>query len=137
MPRPFQDKNWPRCELILKIEIGYIDNQNFLFRFFTVTNPDEVTKNGAKPNLTEVGPYAYKEVRRKEDIFEVDNDKIQFGQYYEYHFDKAETDASNCVNSTGHSDCNDTDEIKVLNGALMAVVGLLQQYKITASTTFG
>ena len=111
--------------------------KNLLFRFFTVTNPDEVTKNGAKPNLTEVGPYAYKEVRRKEDIFMADNDKIQFGQYYEYHFDKVETDASNCVNSKGSSDCNDTDEIKVLNGALMAVVGLLQQYKITASTTIG
>ena len=111
--------------------------KNLLFRFFTVTNSDEVTKNGAKPNLTEVGPYAYKEVRRKEDIFMADNDKIQFGQYYEYHFDKAETDASNCVNSKGLSDCNDTDEIKVLNGALMAVVGLLQQYKITGTTTIG
>ena len=111
--------------------------QNLLFRFFTVTNPDEVTKNGAKPNLTEVGPYAYKEVRRKEDIFELDNDKIQFGQYYEYHFDKAETDNSGCVNATGSNDCNADDGIKVLNGALMAVVGLLQQYKITGSTTIG
>ena len=112
-------------------------NKNLLFRFFTVTNSDEVTKNGAKPNLTEVGPYAYKEVRRKEDIFMADNDKIQFGQYYEYHFDKTETDASGCVNATGHSDCNADDGIKVLNGALMAVVGLLQQYKITGTTTIG
>ena len=119
--------------------IGNIDsiNQHLLFRFFTVTNPDEVTKNGAKPNLTEVGPYAYKEVRRKEDIFMADNDKIQFGQYYEYHFDKAETDASDCVNSKGFKNCTAEDEIKVLNGALMAVVGLLQQYKITGTTTIG
>ena len=61
----------------------------------------------------------------------LDTDKIQFGQYMEYHFDKEETEASGCVG------CEDTDEITVLNGALMAVTGLLQQYDVTAETTIG
>ena len=92
-------------------------------RFFNVTNPEEV-KNGGKPALKEVGPYAYLEIRRKENIFEIDTDKIQFGQYYEYHFNQTETDASGC------DGCKPDDEITVLNGALMAVVGLLQKYDI-------
>ena len=98
-------------------------------RFFNVSNPEEV-KNGGKPDLKEVGPYAYLEVRRKENIFEIDTDKIQFGQYYEYHFNQTETDKE-C------DGCSADDEITVLNGALMAVVGLLQQNKVNGSTTFG
>ena len=60
-------------------------------------------------------------------FFEIDTDKIQFGQYYEYHFNQTES----C------DGCTADDEITVLNGALMAVVGLLQQYKIEGSTSFG
>jgi len=104
------------------------------FRFFNVTNPEGV-KNGDKPELNEIGPYAYKEVRRKENILELDNDKIQFGQYMEYHFDLEETEASGC------NGCNDMDKITVLNGALFAVTGLLQQYMekydIDGETTIG
>ena len=76
-------------------------------------------KIGAKPIVNEVGPYVYREVRIKEDILEVDRDKIKYGLYMEYHFDKDQTEASGCKN------CDKDDDIVVLNGALMAATGLL------------
>ncbi len=40
---------------------------NYNLRYFDLTNPDDVL-NGAKPIVTEVGPYAYREFFRKFDI---------------------------------------------------------------------
>lgn len=57
------------------------------FYFFTVKNPDEVS-NGSKPILEEVGPYVYKEVRRKEDVLSVDGDRLQYSQFVSYSFEK-------------------------------------------------
>jgi len=58
------------------------------FYFFTVMNPDEVTINGSKPILNEVGPYVYKEVRVKEDLLTVDRDRLQYSIYISYTFDQ-------------------------------------------------
>ena len=55
--------------------------------FLTVDNPEEVS-NGDKPNVTEIGPYVYRETRRKEDILEVDADRLYYSTYMEYHFDQ-------------------------------------------------
>ena len=49
------------------------------FRFFNVTNSEEI-KRGNKPTVQEIGPYVYREVRRKEDVFEVDGEYLQYGQ---------------------------------------------------------
>ena len=48
------------------------------FTFFNVENVDEV-RAGGKPNVTEVGPFAYKEVPRKENILSIQDD-ISFGR---------------------------------------------------------
>lgn len=41
---------------------------------FNVTNPDEVSKDGAKPILAQVGPFALTE-RRKKDVISISSDK--------------------------------------------------------------
>ena len=56
-------------------------------RLLTVSNPDEVSK-GAKPQLKELGPFAYRETREKRNILEVDGDKIHYASYMEYVFDE-------------------------------------------------
>ena len=60
------------------------------FRLFNVTNPEDI-KKGQKPSVQELGPYVYREVRRKENILEVDRDKLNYGLYMEYHFDGEQT----------------------------------------------
>ncbi|KAK9954920.1 hypothetical protein ABG768_014834 [Culter alburnus] len=43
------------------------------FFFFNVTNPDAFLKGQAKPHLTEMGPYTYREYRPKHNVSFVDN----------------------------------------------------------------
>ena len=88
------------------------------FRFFNVTNSEEV-KAGKKPIVKEVGPYVYREVRRKENVLEVDEDKVKYGLYMEYHFDKGQTEASGC------SGCTQDDQITVVNPLLLVITELL------------
>ena len=88
------------------------------FRFFNVTNPDKI-KEGEKPIVNEVGPYVYVETRRKEDIFAVGNDQINYAQYYAYSFDEAKTQEFGC---TG---CKDTDEITVINPFVLIAAQLI------------
>ena len=47
------------------------------FYMFNVTNTDEI-KDGKKPILEEIGPFTYKEVRKKENILNVE-DHISYG----------------------------------------------------------
>ena len=60
------------------------------FYFFSIDNPDEVV-NGSRPHVTELGPYFYKETRRKEDLLEVDGDKLFYSTYMDYTFDAVST----------------------------------------------
>ena len=50
------------------------------FTFFNVSNTADVKAGIAKPIVTEVGPFAYREVRRKENILPI-QDEISFGGY--------------------------------------------------------
>lgn len=56
------------------------------FYVFNVENPEEVALGG-KPMLKETGPYAYREVRSKENLLLVDGDSIHYDQKIEYYYD--------------------------------------------------
>ena len=88
------------------------------FRFFNVTNPDKI-KMGEKPEVKEVGPYVYVETRRKEDIFAVGDDQINYAQYYAYSFDGEKTTEFGCPG------CTDQDEIVVINPFMLILTQLL------------
>ena len=51
--------------------------------------------DGAIPVVAEMGPYLYREVRRKENILEIDGEHLQYGLYMEYHFDFEKTKGNN------------------------------------------
>jgi len=57
------------------------------FNFFKVLNPDEVRSGSAKPNVTELGPFSYREVREKQNIVPV-QETISYGSYIAYEFDR-------------------------------------------------
>jgi hypothetical protein len=56
----------------------------------SVSNPGEVV-NGARPQVVEHGPYVYRETRRKENILNVEVDKLHYGAYMDYTFDQVKT----------------------------------------------
>ncbi len=92
------------------------------FHFFNITNPDEF-RNGAKPIVAEIGPHVYREVRRKENIQEVNGDMLKYGLYMEYHYDESKS-------CTG---CSKDDPIYVLNAPLAVVAGLYAQIPTEAT----
>ena len=49
------------------------------FTFFNVSNTAEVKAGTAKPHVSEIGPFSYKEVREKTNIFSI-QDEISFGR---------------------------------------------------------
>uniref|UniRef100_A0A1L8DJS2 Sensory neuron membrane protein 2 n=1 Tax=Nyssomyia neivai TaxID=330878 RepID=A0A1L8DJS2_9DIPT len=64
--------------------------QPLLFKvyIFNVTNPDEVINNQALPVVEEIGPYIYRQYRRKPHVeFMNDNEEIQFLQESEFVYD--------------------------------------------------
>merc|ERR1711892_1444379 len=85
------------------------------FTFFSVTNTAEVKAGTAKPNVTEIGPFSYREVREKTNIFSI-QDEISFGSYIHYEFDEAEScDA-----------CKIDTEVTVINPVMVIISTLLE-----------
>ena len=55
------------------------------FTFFQVLNPEQVYTGSAKPHVTEVGPFSYKEVREKQNTLTID-DQISFGRWGDFKY---------------------------------------------------
>ncbi len=63
------------------------------FRFFHVVNADAYMNGEAeKPNVLEIGPYAYLEGGHKKHLFMTDVDKVSYANYEEYYWNQTETD---------------------------------------------
>jgi len=86
------------------------------FTFFNVENPDEVRAGTAKPNVTELGPFSYREVRRKENILSI-QDEISFGSYIHYEFDEDESCEA----------CKIDTEVTVINPVMVIIGTLVEQ----------
>jgi len=80
------------------------------FTFFQVLNADDVKNGVGKPNVTEIGPFSYRENRRKENILSID-DTITYGSYIDYVFDEG----------TSCEACNNETEVTVINPVLIMV----------------
>ena len=58
---------------------------------YHVNNPEEI-KTGAKPNITEIGPFVYKEYRERRNItFSEDGCSVKASTWKKYEFDQAKT----------------------------------------------
>lgn len=69
-----------------------------------MANPDEI-KKGAKPRLIEIGPYVYKEVRKKQNIIPLGDETLAYGQWISYTFDAVQTEKDNCFNPLTKAIC--------------------------------
>merc|ERR1712112_180394 len=96
------------------------------FTFFQVENPQEV-EAGEKPIGKEVGDFAYKEVRRKENIHSI-FDEISYGSYIHYEFDAA---------ASGEDAKDPHKEITVINPVLAIVNALIVELRETLRETVG
>ena len=74
------------------------------YYFFHVNNPEEILQGG-KPNLTEVGPYVYKETRKKQNVIPLGDDELLYGQYISFHFDSEKTRSENCIHPVTNLPC--------------------------------
>lgn len=59
------------------------------FYFFNWTNPEDLTLPGVKPNLVQVGPYSFLEIRQKVNItFHPENNTVSYFQQRFWYFDQ-------------------------------------------------
>ena len=93
------------------------------FHFLNVENGIEVRNGNQKPNLTQYGPYAYRETRRKENLTHGGANSLYYKNYYAYEFDPIKTQELNCYNGREEA-CSDQDVIHVLN-PIIAMIGPL------------
>jgi len=96
------------------------------FTFFQVENPQEVV-TGGKPRVKEVGDFAYREVRRKENIHSI-FDEISYGSYIHYEFD---------ASASGEDGKDPHKEITVINPVLAIVNALIAELRGTLRDTVG
>ncbi|CAA88547.2 SCAVenger receptor (CD36 family) related [Caenorhabditis elegans] len=97
------------------------------FNLFNVTNPDEVKYLGAKPELIEVGGYAFLESEQKKYYeFSSDKTKMFYQNYKQYHYSEVDNDAG----------YNYNDKImfpnSIAEGAVSTVFGPQSEFSPTA-----
>ena len=93
------------------------------FNMYHVENPDDVV-NGARPNLTEIGPFVYRETREKKNISESpDGCSIKAAQYKAYEFDLDKT------NELCGDVCGDarTRELTLINAAYVGILQFIRE----------
>ena len=93
------------------------------FHFFNVENGENVREGIGRPQLTQYGPYAYREVRRKEDLTHGGANSLYYNTYFSYAFDQDKTNELNCFNGKDKP-CSDDDILYVLN-PIVAMIGPL------------
>jgi len=81
------------------------------FYMFHVENPVEVVTGTEMANLTEKGPYVYREVREKVNLTYGDS-SVNYAQYRHFEFEKG-------LSCEG---CDKTDEVRILNVPLLGAV---------------
>lgn len=86
--------------------------------FFNVTNPEEIYLGLSKPVLEEVGPYTFREERRKQNITWHKNGTVSYRLYKKYHF---QPDLTN-----GSLD----DEIISVNVPMLTIVSFVKEKKM-------
>ena len=88
---------------------------------YNVNNPEEII-NGAKPNLSEVGPFVYREYREKENInSSEDGCTIKADQYKWYDFDMTKTKEM-CPECSAASETT----ITIINAAYVGALQLIR-----------
>lgn len=87
------------------------------FTFWNIENPEEI-EQGAKPKVTEIGPYVYQETRTKHDIkYLNDSQFINYGLYKQWDF----------VEDLSCKGCSKDDEVTILNMPLIGAVWLASE----------
>lgn len=95
-------------------------DKTFKVHYFNVDNANDVLESGAKPRVTQIGPFVYKESVHKENI--VYNEKtgiLAYDDYSDYTFDTEATSAENQA----------ITEMTVLNVPMMGLIQTLENIK--------
>jgi len=87
------------------------------FTFFNVSNPEEI-KRGEKPIVQELGPFTYRETRRKTGVSSME-DTITYGSYISYELDENESCAI----------CKQDTPVTVINPALAGIISMIDALK--------
>lgn len=94
------------------------------FFIFNYTNHEDVVNNNAKPNVTQHGPYSYREIRDNH-IIDYNVNNITYLQNYSYVFDPD----TSCV------DCSEEDYFFTPNTPILTIGKKLHDAKITSNSS--
>ena len=82
-------------------------------------NPEEVRLGTAKPKVSELGPFSYREVREKQNIVQI-QETISYGSYIAYEFDR-EASCDQCEFNTN---------VTVINPVIVMIDWALENVRI-------